>query len=66
MGAIDYISEVIMGIGIVMIIWQLTGYATSNLGVFGYLVSGAIFAFGLFLNLRFSKKKNRNSRNIIE
>ena len=57
MGMIELISQVMMGIGALLFVGQLTGYFTSTVGVLGYALAGGLFVFGLILNLRFSKKE---------
>ncbi|TFH04141.1 MAG: hypothetical protein E4H14_15375 [Candidatus Thorarchaeota archaeon] len=59
MGRLEFISDVIMGIGMLLIVGQLTGYLTSSIGVLGYVVGGGVFAFGLILYIFVSKKKEK-------
>lgn len=63
---LEFISQVIMGIGIALLAGLLTGYMSSSIGILGYVVAGGIFAFGLILFVFVKKSEDQTPETLSE
>ena len=61
MGVLSFISELIIGIGVFLLLGQAFGYLTSSIGVLGYLLSGALIVIGFIMFSKFSEKDDETT-----